>query len=239
VIAALTYVMVRDRWRPRAILSAAGATSAPLAVALVLNYAVWGAGGGFVDDTAAPTSHAGAFKPREFLSYLWQWYLPPLPFMQADFWSPIGAHLSLPVYEVFFKGFWADFGHLEIDFPGWVYVVLLVSSVAVLAVLALTAIRTRPRRDVLAAGLLLGVLPVVMTALLVNVRSYFALVEANQPFAQGRYLLQTVAVLGAALAAASVSLGDRRGRAVAVVMVVCLAALNAFSLGLVLVRFYT
>ena len=155
--------------------------------------------------------------------------------MQADFWSPIGTNLSLPVYEVFFKGFWADFGHLEIDFPGWVYAVLLVFSVAVLATLVLAAYRMRPRREVLVAGFLLGVLPVVMTALLVNVRSYFALVESNQPFAQGRYLLQTVAVLGAALAAAAVSLGDRRGRALAVVMVVCLSALNAFSLGLVLV----
>ena len=48
-----------------------------------------------------------------------------------------------------------------------------------------------------------------------------------------------MAVLGAALAAAAVSLGDRRGRILAVVLVVSLAAFNTFSLGLVLARFYT
>ena len=78
-----------------------------------------------------------------------------------------------------------------------------------------------------------------MTALLVNVRAYLTLIESNEPFAQGRYLLQTIAVLGAAVAAAAVGLGDRRGRVLAVVMVVSIAAFNAFSLGLVLVRFYT
>ena len=78
-----------------------------------------------------------------------------------------------------------------------------------------------------------------MTAFLVNVRAFLNLIESNEPFAQGRYLLQTVGVLGAALAAAAVGLGDRRGRALGVVMVVSLAAFNMFSLGLVLLRFYT
>ena len=119
--------------------------------------------------------------------------------MQADFWSQIGANLSWPVYEVFFKGFWADFGHLEIDFPGWVYTVLLVSSVAVLAALcAGSHSSAAATRTFLPPDCSSGCFLSWMTALLVNVRSYFALVEANQPFAQGRYLLQTVAVLGAA-----------------------------------------
>ena len=117
----------------------------------------------------------------EFLSYLWQWYLPRLPFMYSDFWSRSYLHVSFPLYDLFFKGFWADFGHLEIDFPGWVYGILIAVSVAVLALVVLAAIRARPRREVLAAGLLLGVLPVVMTALLVNARSYLTLIESNKP----------------------------------------------------------
>jgi 4-amino-4-deoxy-L-arabinose transferase-like glycosyltransferase len=233
------YVLVRDRWRPGSIAVWLGAALTPFVVLVALNYGVWGASGG-LGSTGSTTPERGTPHLPEFLSYLWQWYLPRLPFMYSDFWSRTYLHVSFPLYDLFFKGFWADFGHLEIAFPGWVYGILIVASIAVLALVVLAAVRTRPpRRDVLAAGLLLGVLPVVMTALLVNVRAYLTLIESNEPFAQGRYLLQTIAVLGAAVAAAAVGLGDRRGRVLAVVMVVSLAAFNAFSLGLVLVRFYT
>ena len=237
--AVFLYVMVRDRWRPRAIASWSGAALAPFVLLLMLNYAVFGATGGLDSPAASTTPERGVFHVREFMSYLWQWYLPRLPFMQSDFWSRTYADVSFPLYDLFLKGFWADFGHLEIDYPGWVYGILIAASVAVLALVVMAAIRARPRRDVLAAGLLLGVLPVMMTALLVNARAFLNLIESNEPFAQGRYLLQTVAVLGAALAAAAVGLGDRRGRVLAVVMVVSLAAFNTFSLGLVLLRFYT
>jgi 4-amino-4-deoxy-L-arabinose transferase-like glycosyltransferase len=234
------YVLVRDRWRPGTIAVWLGAALIPFVLLVAVNYGVFGAAGGLGSSSASTTPEAGTPHLPEFLSYLWQWYLPRLPFMYADFWSRTYLHVSFPLYDLFFKGFWADFGHLEIDFPGWVYGILIACSIAVLALIVLAAIRARPpRRDVLAAGLLLGVLPVAMTALLVNVRAYLTLIESNEPFAQGRYLLQTIGVLGAALAAAAVGLGDKRGRALAVVMVVSLAAFNAFSLGLVLVRFYT
>ena len=239
VAAVFLCVLIRDRWRPRSIASWTGAAVAPFLVLLTLNYAVWGASGGLGSPAESTTPERGTPHLPEFLSYLWQWYLPRLPFMYSEFWSRTYEHVSFPLYDLFFVGFWADFGHLEIDYPGWVYGILIGCCVAVLVLVAVAAVRARPRRDVLAAGLLLGVLPVAFTALLVNVRAYLTLIESNEPFAQGRYLLQTVGVLGAALAAAAVGLGDRRGRVLAVVMVVSLAAFNAFSLGLVLVRFYT
>jgi hypothetical protein len=239
VAAVFLYVLVRDRQRLRSVASLAGAALLPFVLLVTLNYAVWGASGGLDSPAESTTPERGTPHLPEFLSYLWQWYLPRLPFMYSEFWSRTYEHVSFPLYDLFFVGFWADFGHLEIDFPGWVYGILIVFSVAVLALVVLAAIRARPRREVLAAGLLLGVLPVVMTALLVNGRAYLNLIESNEPFAQGRYLLQTVGVLGAALAAAAVGLGERRGRMFGVVMVVCLAAFNVFSLGLVLVRFYT
>jgi 4-amino-4-deoxy-L-arabinose transferase-like glycosyltransferase len=239
VAAMFLYVLVRDRWRARSIAAWTGAALAPFALLLVLNYGVWGASGGLSGSSASTTPERGTAHLSEFLSYLWQWYLPRLPFMYSEFWSRTYEHVSFPLYDLFFKGFWGDFGHLEIDYPGWVYGILIACSIAVLALVAYAAVHAKLRRDVLAAGLLLGVLPVVMTALLVNVRAYLSLIESNEPFAQGRYLLQTVAVLGAALAAAAVGLGERRGRALAAAMVVSLAAFNMFSLGLVLLRFYT
>lgn len=48
------------------------------------------------------------------------------------------------------------------------------------------------------------------TALLVTYRSYLALVQSGvQPFAQGRYLLQAIVVVGAAVALAARGLGER------------------------------
>jgi Dolichyl-phosphate-mannose-protein mannosyltransferase len=237
--AVFLYVLVRDRWRPRSIATWAGAALVPFLVLLVLNYGVWGAAGGLGGTSTSTTPEGGTPHLPEFLSYLWQWYLPRLPFMYSEFWSRTYEHVSYPLYDLFLKGFWADFGHLEIVYPGWVYGIVIAFSVLILALVGVAAVRARPRREVLAAGLLLGVLPVVMTALLVNVRAYLSLIESNEPFAQGRYLLQTIGVLGAAIAAAAVGLGDRRGRVFGVVTVMSLAAFNMFSLGLVLMRFYT
>ena len=171
VVAALfLYVMVRDRWRLRAIASWSGAALAPFVLLLMLNYAVFGATGGMDSPAESTTPERGVFHVREFMSYFWQWYLPRLPFMESDFWSRTYADVSFPLYDLFFKGFWADFGHLEIDTR--VGCTGFSSRLPSQSSRSLSWQRSaRPRRDVLAAGLLLGVLPVVMTALLVNAAS--------------------------------------------------------------------
>jgi hypothetical protein len=76
-------------------------------------------------------------------------------------------------------------------------------------------------------------------ALLVNLRSYLELIHAQAAFAQGRYLLPAVAAFGAIVVAAALAFGRRRGLVAATAMVVALGCFNAFSLGLVMTRFYT
>ena len=231
--AVVIFVLARDRpRRGTASASAVGLLTA-FGALLLVDYLAFsggsdasalGAGGGI------PGGHG--FHVREFLSYLWQWYLPKLPFMH-DFAA------GLPVYDVYFKGFWAAFGHVETTFPGWVYGVLAALSVLVLALVAVAVIRSRERLQVVVPRLLLAVGAVAATALLVNLRSYLALVQSNQPFAQGRYLLMTIAVFGVAAAAASKAFGPRYGIVAGTAIVVALAGFDAFSLGLVLTRYFT
>jgi hypothetical protein len=108
--------------------------------------------------------------------------------------------------------------------------------------LALAGVTLYRARDDLASILpfaALGVLAFAGLAAVVNLRSYLALVDGNPNFAQGRYLLPAVAALGAAVVAAALAFGRHRGLVAATAIVSAIAWLNAFSLGLVLVRFYT
>jgi hypothetical protein len=233
-LAVILFVLLRDRPARVTGYVAAAAMVGSVGALVLVDYLAFS--GGSDASTLGQTGGAGTgghgFQLREFLSYLWQWYLPKLPFMH-DFAT------GLPLYDVYFKGFWATFGHLETTFPGWVYGVLAGLSVLALLLVAVAVVRSRERLQVVLPRLLLAVTAVVATALLVNLRSYLALVQTNQPFAQGRYLLMTIAVFGVAAAAAAKAFGTRYGIVAGTVIVVALAGLDAFSLGLVLTRYYT
>jgi hypothetical protein len=77
-------------------------------------------------------SNAGAVSEAlrhlpSFLSYLWQVFLPRLPFMTAHF--PTSEY---PGFVIFIKRGWGAFGWYDVFFPGWVYVVILVMSLLTL-----------------------------------------------------------------------------------------------------------
>ena len=67
------------------------------------------------------------------LSYVWQFYLPRLPF-QDDFAFPGPTRCRSTT--IWLQGAWGSFGWLEVDFPPLVYDVLI----------AVTAIVVRRRR---------------------------------------------------------------------------------------------
>jgi hypothetical protein len=212
----------------------AAIAAASLGVLVALRYGVLSGDEAVAVTVNDPSGPGTPFIFREFLSYTWQWYLPKLSFMQHDFFSG-----DPPFYEIFFKGFWANFGHLDTQFPDGVYTGLAFVTVAGVGLAGGYLYRARSR--------LLEVLPytglIVLTfasfALLVNLRSYLAFIQNGSAFAQGRYLLPAVAGFGAIVVAAALSFGRRRGLVAATVMVVALACFNAFCLGLVMTRFYT
>lgn len=171
---------------------------------------------------------SGGLNPAEFLSYLWQFYLPKLPFLDA-----IAGQAPLPVYEFFVKGTWGAYGWLEVKFPGWLYVLLAILTVAV-AVLALLGLwRGRRTLDwaivaffVLLSGALLAGL---------HLTEYQ---KGGIAFIQGRYLLPLSPIAGLALVRAIRWAPPARQSALIAASLAGLLVLNLFSLGLVVDRFY-
>jgi 4-amino-4-deoxy-L-arabinose transferase-like glycosyltransferase len=169
---------------------------------------------------------------REFLSYVWQFYLPKLPF-QTKF-STGAPHLA--VYDAWLKTGWAAFGWLEVRFPEWVYVVLglITGAIAIISLLVLW----RSRRTVDWASVLF--LAIVAVSLLVGLHwtEYRMLDTGGGPFNVGRYLLPLAGIAGMAVALVVRTLRPVHRPAGAALVLSSLFALNLFSLALMLSRFY-
>ena len=169
---------------------------------------------------------------RGFGTYLWDFYLPRLPFQHE---YP-GLANDVPVWTVWVKFTWGAFGYLEVRFPDGVYVALALVSVAVLAgaVVAVRRRRFQLDRVVLAvAALLVGCLVLGLHW------ADFQTVRADTParLLQGRYLLPLMPLAGVAVAAALTNLGARRAAGAAVVMG-GMASLQLASLAIVAARYF-
>ena len=137
---------------------------------------------------ANPTATTGSVAAvegvdlRKELSYVWQFYLPRLPFMDDLF----GVY---PLWEVYFQGFVGRFGHFFFDFPQWVNWLALVlaspSSGSPGERCGCTARRCAPRLPELVAYLaLLGGLLVLL-----GVAGFQFREREGYAFEQTRYLL--------------------------------------------------
>ena len=176
-------------------------------------------------------STTAGISVRELLSYVWQYYLPRLP-GQSDF--PTTAH-TLPAWDIWFKGVWASFGWNEVVFHGWVYGILALVTLVVVAAAASELWRIRLTAD-RAIGAFFAL---VSLSLLAGLHwSDYKIIKGGSGFAQGRYLLPLVGAAGLVLAYAVRRLAPAR-RAYAVAAVLGgLVLLQASSLALVIQRFY-
>ncbi|HWK27403.1 MAG TPA: DUF2142 domain-containing protein [Solirubrobacter sp.] len=174
----------------------------------------------------------GAVNVRELLSYVWQFYLPRPPFMNA---FPTNAH-TIPVYDVWLKGTWAAFGWTEVLFRNRVYVVLAAVTVAVVIGAAMQLWRTRHEGD----RTIFAFLAIVTVSLLAGLHwSEYRMIKAGASgFNQGRYLLPLVGVAGLVLALAIKRFSPRLRPYGTAVAVGGLMVLQMLSLALVMVRFY-
>jgi len=183
-----------------------------------------------VTESTASVQAAGT-NIRELLSYLWQFYLPRLPFQ-----TPFRSGDGLPAYEVWFKGSWGAFGWLEVNFPPAVYLLLLALTVVVIALAIPSMWRTRKTSD-LAVGAFLVLVAVSLVGGL-HWEEYHLFKTGHGNFNQGRYLLPLVGLAGLLVAQAVRGLrADHRALAIAGTLG-GLFALDAFSLALMLERFY-
>jgi hypothetical protein len=167
----------------------------------------------------------------ERLAFLWQFYLPRLPWQPRMFPLPVG-------YELIFKTFVGEFGRLATHFPNWAYR----AALGVCAVMGASALRVlcarrttlrRRRRELLGYGLMAAGLIV-----LIDLVAYRNWAPTLPGAAQGRYLFPLLPLFGALLALALRGTGERWGRALGVAFVLLCVAWSVFGQLATIAYFY-
>jgi hypothetical protein len=171
-------------------------------------------------------------RMRELASYLWQFYLPRLPFM-----NPSISH-SIGVRQVFVERLFGGFSDLEANFSHGVYTLLTVFGGVILASAIVGLLRrwsdVRRRLDVVAVGLLA---PVGYMAVL-HATAFRSLLQSPDPVITGRYLLPLLPLYGVIVALAVAWLPRRWGPVVAGALVGALVVLQLGAMGVLFARFY-
>lgn len=205
--------------------------------ALPLLYAAWtlaagrglfppGAAAGVLPPEAIPPASA-----REFVSYLWQLYLPRVP-------GQVDQFGYLPLEETWVFGWLGRYGWLDYGIDGWVrdlglYIVCLLGVSAIAGLL-------RFRASVWAARweLLTFVTATASLAVVIAVGGYLYKRNTTLPFEQARYLFPLAGLYGL-VAVASVLGPGRRLRAPVLWSLVVLLAIHELSgFFLTLIRYY-
>lgn len=182
-------------------------------------------------------SNAGAVSEAlhhlpDYLSYMWQVFLPRLPFMAAHF--PAGEY---PGFVIFIKRGWGAFGWYDVFFPAWVYTVILVTSLLVLALAPLAARREwRWLSTNWAEALAVILMPVVVIAGFTA--AYFTLGKRLVIAEFGRYAFPAIGPIALLVVGALHALGRRAMLTAGVVLLVVLLALSYAGQLLTLTSFY-
>ena len=174
------------------------------------------------------------FSIKRFLSYVWQFYLPPFSFLQPPPGPPYGFH-DLFVQE-FIGG---RFGALEVTFSAVAYALVQLVALLVIAgvVVGAVAMRRRLARVWDVALLLVTIAGAQM--LLLHLVSYRSLVGGSgDPLIVGRYLIPLCAIYGVMGAFVARAAGRRFGPVVAAGLVAISLALQLGGLALTVGRFY-
>ena len=202
-------------------------------------FAAWIAYGALAAGRTAATASsgfsAGVLSLRGGLSYVWQFWLPRLGFLQD--WFAKG-HPEYPVWDTYIRAFAGRFGWFHFRFAPaveWtalgVYLGVLALAVAEL-VRRHTAVRGRIGELVSYACLLGGL------ALLVNVAGYRYRVTTELDFEQVRYLFPLLGLWGALVAVAARAGGRRWGPALGALFVTLAVGHSVAGLVLSLGHFY-
>lgn len=171
--------------------------------------------------------------PTRFLVYLWELFLPRLPFMGEHF--PPGW----PFKAIYVVRGWGAFGWYVWEFPNWVYQVILVAMGAV-GGLALRCL-WRWRAAVWAHRFEFAVIALFPICTLVAVEAaFFEPVDSRTAFAeQGRYIFPAISALAAIVAVSTFGLGRRWHATLATVLVVAVMGMSYASQWLTLGSFFT
>ncbi|MGA2320211.1 MAG: DUF2142 domain-containing protein [Solirubrobacteraceae bacterium] len=168
----------------------------------------------------------------DFLSYLWQAFLPRLPFMTPHF--PASVH---PAFVIFVERGWAAFGWYDVFFPHWVYVVILFAMLLTIPLGACAARREWGwlRRHSLEA-LAVVLMPV---AVIVGFEAAYYTPGSRPVIAEfGRYAFPAIGPLAALVVGALHAFGRRHVLTAGIGLLVAMIALSYASQLLTLTSFY-
>jgi hypothetical protein len=203
----------------------------PVGAWLVVNQAVLGRS---ASTTTSGVTHIHAGLSGQ-LNYLWQFFLPRLPFT-FDWFT---GYPQYPVWQTYFQGFVGRFGWFQYGFPLWVNELALAVFIAIAALAVTEVVRRRAGlRARWAEGLTYLTLSVGLV-LLVAVAGYRYRVSNGLNFEQTRYLFPLLPLYGGLIALAVRGAGRRWAPAVAVLLVVLAVGHNLFAQLLTLARYYS
>jgi 4-amino-4-deoxy-L-arabinose transferase-like glycosyltransferase len=233
-LALLVLGVRRERaMRPRALALPALAlavAAAPVVLEMALNASVWDRP---VVGVLASNYRTSALHPSlgQTASYLWQFYLVPLPGM-TEYIS------AVPFTDLWVRGFVGWYGWVDTTFPPLVYDLALVPLAAVALLAGRTVVRGRQRiRERRGELLSYAVLALGLMAF-VALASYIAFLRFDESVAQTRYLLPLLPLYGFLLALAARGAGRRWAPTVGTAIVVLAIAHGLFSQLVVLARYY-
>jgi 4-amino-4-deoxy-L-arabinose transferase-like glycosyltransferase len=229
VLAVLSYRAQRERRSLVALGIALAIAAAPACIYIFVNLLSGHPVLGAISNTLKLDTAHGSILGK--ISYIWQLYLPRLPGM-SNYFPGVST-----TRELWFNRGVGFYGWLDTAFPVWVSNIALVPAgiLALLFARGLLAGRAALRRRILefvvycsiAAGLLL----------VIGLTSYIDTAREGV-FAEPRYLLPLLPLLGPVLALAARSAGRRWGTAAGATIVVLFLAHNIFSQLLVVGRYY-
>lgn len=178
-------------------------------------------------------SRASLDRAIGFASYLWQFYLPALPGMDA----PRGT--AWDAGDVFVDRLFATFVQFEVRLPGDLQSALRL--VLVIGLIGVAAAVWRQRRQLRRAGApALALLAVaVFQVLALHAAAFRSLIiNPADPVITGRYLLVLAPMIGIATAAALTALSSRARSVASAAVVTGAFLLQLSAFGLVVERFY-
>jgi hypothetical protein len=209
---------------------ALGIAVAPMLLEMALNATVWDRPtvGATASNFRTSTIHPA---PGAALSYLWQFYIVPLPGM-----TPYLE--GVPFLDLWERGFVGWFGWIDSSFRPLVYDLALVPIGAVVLLAARTLFVGRRRVPPRLWELLTYATLAAALMVFVAMASYISYLRYHESVAQTRYLFPLLPLYGALLALAARGAGRRWVPVLGTAIVALAIGHSLFSQLLVLARYY-
>ena len=201
----------------------------------ILNTSVWHRGGvtagGVTGATTSTNTPGQVINFRETLDYIWQLYLPRLPFMYREF-------SYYPLLTTWLDGTVGAFGWVDYAFPQWVYSVAhwLFAGLGVLALVAIVRMRAAIR-PWLGMAACFAVMAVGLFAAIGDAGIHYR-ATTGDVFEQARYLFPLLAFYGLFMVLAARGAGRRWAPALGGALVVLAMAHGLFAETLTISRYY-